>query len=106
MLKVIVTQRAKAEVEDIASSMHSLAAGLRFISEARATYERIAMMPTLGNVIEAFDGTIFEGRRHCTIKRFRNYVVIYSCQEDTVTIHRVFNGRRDYQGLFSEETSA
>lgn len=101
-MKLVITNRAIAQVEAIASKMISMFAGKKFIMEARATYERIAMMPTLGSEIEELNGTEFAGRRRCTIKRFRNFVVIYSCIGEIVTIHQVYDGKRNYLDLFTD----
>jgi plasmid stabilization system protein ParE len=100
MLKIIEKNRAANEVEYIASNMTSLRAAATFVEEVRQTYQRIASMPALGNVIEELAGTKFAGVRLCTVKKFRNYIVIYSFDEAAVTIHHVFDGRRHYTDLF------
>ena len=75
---------------------------MRFIDEVQEAYKRIARMPTIGSEIEDLRGTKFERRRQCTIKKFRNYIIIYSFSQDEVIIHHVFDGRRNYFELFDE----
>jgi plasmid stabilization system protein ParE len=101
-MKLVITNRAIVQSEAIASKMRNAQAGVKFMKEAFATFERIALMPTIGSVIEELSGSAFAGKRRCTIKRFRGFVVIYSWTNETITIHQVFDGKRDYLDLFSE----
>jgi plasmid stabilization system protein ParE len=103
MLTILETKRAGRELEHIASQMISFKASISFVDQVHKTYERIAIVPTIGSLIEELIDTRFENYRRCTVKKFRNYIVIYSFNEDVLTIQRVFDGRRDYLELFEND---
>lgn len=61
------------------------------------------MTPTIGSVVEKLDGTPYAKIWVCTVRRFRNYVILYRIELDVILIERILDGRRNYLELFTAD---
>jgi toxin ParE1/3/4 len=73
----------------------------RFLSEADATFQRLARSPGIG-VRYAPDDPLFEGIRVFPVSRFKKYLIFYRPIEGGIEILRVLHGARDIQGLLAD----
>jgi toxin ParE1/3/4 len=92
---------AEVDLEEIALRIGSdrPESAKRFLFRAARTFELLARLPQLGasRMIDAYpDARIF------SIRRFRNYVVLYLPLPDGVEILRIVDGRRDLPSLFDQ----
>lgn len=101
MLPVFITDTASRELEKIASEMDSLRASIRFQTEARLACERLGLMPTIGSLLTELESTDAENIRCYTIKKFRNYIILYRILNHEVHVLHIIDGRRDYLELFA-----
>jgi toxin ParE1/3/4 len=73
----------------------------RFLREAEATFQRLAVSPGIGVRYEPED-PLFQGVRCSPISRFKKYLIFYRPIEGGIEILRVLHGARDIQGLLAE----
>ena len=100
-MKLLILPMGEVDLEEIALRIgadHPESAK-RFLLRAAKTFERLARLPYLGagRTIAAYpEARVF------SIRRFRNYVVLYLPLPDGVEILRVVDGRRDLPTLFDQ----
>ena len=74
----------------------------RFLSQAEASFTRLADMPGLGTRYE-HDHPALADVRVSPITGFRKYLVFYRSVADGIEIVRVLHGARDIQTILAEE---
>lgn len=104
MHQLVVTRTAQKEADDIALQFarKSLLRANRFLEAIDDTYRHLCSVPETGSKIEELAGTSFAGVRHCTIKRFRDYLVVYRFIFPEIEVLHIVDGRRNYLELFDE----
>ncbi len=83
-------------------SLNNLEAGDRFLYTAEATFQRLAELPAIGK-LSGFSHPQLTDIRQYPIKGFRNYLVFYRIQSETVEILRVLHGAQDLEPIFEQE---
>ncbi|MDB5323008.1 MAG: plasmid stabilization system protein [Phycisphaerales bacterium] len=101
MPRLIVHDRAKADLDDIADyiARDSIDAALRFYQAAREAFERLADFPGAGGR-HPTGNPAFDNLRIWPITGFRNYLVCYFPMTDGAEILRVVHGARDIDRVF------
>lgn len=101
MPRLIVRERAKADVDDIADfiATGSIDAALRFYQAARDAFNLLAEFPGAGGRTAMADPDFAE-LRTWPITGFRNYLVCYLPRADGVEVLRVIHGARDVYRVF------
>lgn len=102
-MTVRIARDAVVEAVSISSSMYSAKAGVVFLEQLERTYQSIKQTPTIGSSLDVFARTPFERLRVCTVKKFRNYLVFYSVNEQEILIERILDGRRNFLDQFTIE---
>ncbi len=100
-MKLLIRPIVEVDLEDIARRIgadHPESAK-RFVLRVAETFELLARLPLLGagQMIAAYPEA-----RLFSIRRFRNYVVLYLPLTDGVEILRVVDRRRDLPTLFDQ----
>ena len=95
-----IRPKAHLDLEDIAVIIgtHRPESARLFLSSAARMFELLSRSPHLGagGMVDAHPDW-----RLLSIRRFPNYVIVYSPQTDGVEILRVVDGRRDLAALLS-----
>jgi toxin ParE1/3/4 len=81
---------------------NNLDAGGRFLYAAEATFQRLAELPAIGK-LSGFSHPQLTDIRQYPIKGFRNYLVFYRIQSETIEILRVLHGAQDLEPTFEQE---
>ena len=92
---------AEVDLEEIAFRIgrdHPLSAK-RFLTRAAETFELLARIPKLGASLAV---SAYPEARLFSIRRFRNYIVLYLPIPDGVEVLRVVDARRDLPALFGQ----
>jgi len=74
----------------------------RFLSQAEATFIRLAGMPRMGTQYE-HDHPALTGMRYFPVSRFRKYLVFYRPVADGIEIIRILHGARDMDRFLAED---
>jgi toxin ParE1/3/4 len=74
----------------------------RFLTQAEATFQRLAGMPALGTRYEP-DEPVYAGVRFFPVSRFRVYLVFYRPIAGGIEVLRVLHGARDIHGILAGE---
>jgi toxin ParE1/3/4 len=100
--KYRLTNRAISDLEEIAEylSERSTAACVRVLESLHETFRIVAQDPAIG---ESLDHYRFGVRKSMGIRPAHNYVIIYSVQNDQVSITRVLHSARDWVALVQDE---
>lgn len=93
MTRVLVTPRAEADIDEMLERLSALAGitvAERYANDLQAIYERLEMFPAIGAPRPRLG-------RNIRIAMLEPYIVFYrySADEETVTIARVLDGRRN-----------
>ena len=83
-------------------SKGALPTARRFLTQADATFQRLANLPGMGTSY-APDEPLYAGLRYFPVSRFRNYLVFYRPIPGGIEVFRVLHGARDIQGILAEE---
>ncbi len=102
-MHVVETANAIVDSDSISTNMYSYQAGVRLLEELQSTYRAIIQTPTIGSLIDDLEESPFEKLRMCTVKKFRNYLVFYSVNDQEILIERILDGRRDFLDQFAAE---
>jgi toxin ParE1/3/4 len=74
---------------------------VKFLLAAEMTFAQLAKTPSIGKVTQLVVSKLGEIRQW-RIKDFKDYLIFYRIQDDTVDILRVFHGARDLADVLSE----
>src|SRR5437870_11673044 len=101
--KYQVLPQAEFDLLEIAEyiAQHNEQAGLRFLREARKTFQDLAEMPGLGSLVE-FSAPAYSNLRTRPVDSFKKYIIFYRSTAEGMEIVRVIHGARDYQAMFQE----
>lgn len=80
----------------------SLDTALRFYDAVRATFEKIAQSPTIGQKRESLNPRL-AGLRVWRVEGFEKHLIFYRPGDDGVEIIRVLHGARDIDSLLDED---
>lgn len=83
-------------------SKGSIPTARRFLSQAEATFQRLASMPGIGTRYEPHE-PLYADLRYFPISRFRDYLVFYRPVPGGIEMFRVLHGARDLHGILAEE---
>ena len=73
----------------------------RLFDAARQTFTALAQMPGMGRVYESDDDNISDLRKWA-IKGFKQYLIFYRYDDETIEILRVLNAARDLGPLLKD----
>lgn len=90
-MKVVRGSRFLRDVAQIAGAMEDASVGLRFCDAVEGLAGQLGRHPLLGRERPEFG----VGRRSWGIPGFRNWIVFYRVQGETVQLQRVMHGARD-----------
>ena len=101
-MKVLISQRAEDDLACIYGRIatNNSEVAERFRSEAERALKLLSKHPELGP--RPGWPTRHTGLRFWVISRFHNYLIYYEFREDTVSIERVLDGRRDVRRIIEE----
>jgi toxin ParE1/3/4 len=73
----------------------------RFLTEAEATFQRLANLPNIGTAFEPGE-LRFAGLRYASVSsRFKKFLVFYRPLEDGIEVLRVLHGSRDLGSILA-----
>lgn len=103
MARPLVHDKAREDVEVIAAhiAQDNLAAALRFVDAAEATFDFLASTSGAGPRVDPPIAGL-PGLRFWPITRFRTYLVIYRPSEAGAEIVRVIHGQRDLLSVIAD----
>ncbi len=73
----------------------------RFFDTARQTFTALAQMPGMGRVYESDDDDMVDLRKWA-VKGFKQYLIFYRYDDETIEILRVLNAARDLGPLLQD----
>ena len=85
-------------------SRDNLDAGDRFLYAAEATFQQIAKTPEIGR-LSGFTHPKLPQVRQYPVKGFKNYLIYYQLQPETIDILHVLHGAQDIETLLQQQTS-
>ena len=77
----------------------------RFLSQAEATFQRLASPPNMGTAFEPGQPR-FAGLRYCPVARFKTFIIFYRPLPDGIEVFRVLDGSRDLEGVLATDLDA
>lgn len=81
---------------------NNLDAGDRFLYAAETTFQRLAELPAIGK-LSGFSHPQLTDIGQYPIKGFRNYLIFYRIQSETIEILRVLHGAQDLEPMFEQD---
>jgi len=104
--RIIWPPPAEADLEELSERIGRAnpRAARRFIEAVREATTRLAEMPELGGEYESANPRL-KGLRVVTIPGFRNYLLFYRFNDDSLDVVRVIHGARDLDRLLPRESS-
>ena len=101
----IITAPADCDIDShfsyIDQQNHS--AAVRFLRAAEASYEKLAVMPELGQRQE-FSREGLADLRAWQVRGFENFIIYYRIIENGIEIVRVLHAARDQEAVFNDES--
>jgi toxin ParE1/3/4 len=101
-----VTKRRQAErdLEEcfVYIAEENIDAGVHFLVAAEESCEFLAKMPMIGSPRELRSKRL-RNLRVWPVKGFEDYLIFYRPMDDGIEVLRVLHGRRDIEGIFSDE---
>jgi toxin ParE1/3/4 len=80
----------------------SLGTARRFLSQAEATFQRLASQPGIGARFDP-ENAHLATLRFFPVSRFKKYLVFYRPAPGGIEILRVLHGARDLQGILTDD---
>lgn len=105
MLRIVVSEPARLDLREhfgyLAESDYDKA--LQFFDAARQTFAALARTPGMGSAYPSTQERLKDLRKW-PIKDFKQYLIFYRPQVDSIEIVRIFYGAQDIQTLLERET--
>jgi toxin ParE1/3/4 len=98
------TDRALQDLNELAEFIQrdSPDTAIRFLGAAEDTFQRLAMMPDLGQR-QAFGRPRLADLRAWQVRGFKNYVIFYRPVAHGIEVVRVLHAARDIGAIFDDE---
>jgi toxin ParE1/3/4 len=102
--RVAIRPRAERDLDQhfLYIAKHNEPAAERFVLAARATLERLAAAPELGEIWQCANPAL-AGIRVWRLSGFENYLVFYRPIDDGIEVIRILHGARDIEAVFERE---
>lgn len=106
-MKGIARRRRGAREDLIAVYRHyareaGLGTARHFLTQAEATFQRLADRPGIGTPYEP-EQPPCAGLRYCPVSRFKKYLVFYRPAAGGIEVVRVLHGARDLPNILAED---